>query len=481
MMKFILISLLLLLNFTVKSQTVFSRTYGAFGEFNQAAAVVSTSDSGFVICGSTGGWGAINGDITLIKTDSAGIQLWAKVYGTVAEEKAVSVCLLPDGGFLVAGITSAANGDYDYLIVRTDNAGEEIWMQTYGTDNWDIAEKAVMLTDGSIIITGTTYGGETPNGGILSIHVDPAGELIWQKLLPLNDHQLAGGLTATLDNEFIVGGSAVNPVNGTEDIFVCRLNSDGDTLFTKFFSGPLQDNLTGLTGCNQWNTYLICGTRDVDTEIRQGVIYIIDEYGAVIDTTVSTAGFDISYDDINYRDFYNTVIVANTFPDNGVQRAALFQLTYTLEFICSSVFPGAEPCFGTGINQAHNGIVLAGNTELYEPGQISIFLHKVDGNCTAGPLQVGIKDRKLLIGTAFPNPADSRINFLFNSGSIKYSDDLRLIDYQGRSVNVAFEINNDGIAADVSSLASGIYYLIYRNSENGEIYNQVIEIVHPGE
>ena len=63
------------------SQLGFTNTYGAFGLFNDAADLAVDSESNVFICGSTGGWGAINGDMTVIKTDSSGIQLWAKVYG----------------------------------------------------------------------------------------------------------------------------------------------------------------------------------------------------------------------------------------------------------------------------------------------------------------------------------------------------------------------------------------------------------------
>ena len=70
------------ISWMAEAQNLFFRTYGALGHFNQAADIIAGLDNGFLIAGSTGGWGSENGDMVVIRTDSLGIQEWFKVYGT---------------------------------------------------------------------------------------------------------------------------------------------------------------------------------------------------------------------------------------------------------------------------------------------------------------------------------------------------------------------------------------------------------------
>ena len=77
------------ISWMAQAQNLFFRTYGAPGHFNQAADIIQGAENGFLIAGSTGGWGSENGDMVVIRTDSLGNQEWAKVYGTSYAEKAI--------------------------------------------------------------------------------------------------------------------------------------------------------------------------------------------------------------------------------------------------------------------------------------------------------------------------------------------------------------------------------------------------------
>jgi hypothetical protein len=88
MRKFIYTLIFLQLNnFSSKAQTLFTRTYGAFGEFNRSHSVAQSFDGNYLFLGSTGGWGAINGDIALVKTDTLGNIIWTKLYGNEAHNR----------------------------------------------------------------------------------------------------------------------------------------------------------------------------------------------------------------------------------------------------------------------------------------------------------------------------------------------------------------------------------------------------------
>jgi TolB-like protein len=68
----------------------FAKTYGG-GGYDYASSVQQTSDSGYIIAGTTRSFGAGNEDIILIKADANGNILWAKTYGGTGNYAAYSV------------------------------------------------------------------------------------------------------------------------------------------------------------------------------------------------------------------------------------------------------------------------------------------------------------------------------------------------------------------------------------------------------
>ena len=63
-------------------------------------------------------------DAFLIKTDSAGVVLWARTYGDTSWEFASALTTTPDGGYALAGgARSYGAGNYDAFLVKTDGAG----------------------------------------------------------------------------------------------------------------------------------------------------------------------------------------------------------------------------------------------------------------------------------------------------------------------------------------------------------------------
>jgi len=76
---------LLILLFLIPSlcygQITFQRTYGDTFDVEYGYAVQQCFDEGYIMVGSTRGWGAGGHDVYLVKTDAYGDTLWTKTYG----------------------------------------------------------------------------------------------------------------------------------------------------------------------------------------------------------------------------------------------------------------------------------------------------------------------------------------------------------------------------------------------------------------
>ena len=96
------------------------KTFGSNGD-DSAFDIVFTSDGGYAMVGSSTSFNNGNSDVLLIRLDSAGNQLWARVYGGTQNEQALQLVQTPDSGFAIAGKTSSFGaGDFDAMLLKTD-------------------------------------------------------------------------------------------------------------------------------------------------------------------------------------------------------------------------------------------------------------------------------------------------------------------------------------------------------------------------
>ena len=80
-----------------------------------------TPDGGYVICGGADSFGAGARDAYLIKTDSSGTELWNETFGGANFEIAYHMQLTSDGGYVIIGGTdSYGNGDRDFFLIKTE-------------------------------------------------------------------------------------------------------------------------------------------------------------------------------------------------------------------------------------------------------------------------------------------------------------------------------------------------------------------------
>lgn len=137
-----------------QGDTLWTKTYG--GDSAEEGFAFPTTDGGYIVSGYTSSYGAGGIDIYLIKTDSLGDTLWTKTYGGSNNERGAALPV-SDGGYFIIGSTEsfgAVNGDI-YLI-KTDASGNPLWTKTYGGTGIDYGVTGQQTSDGGYIISGIT-------------------------------------------------------------------------------------------------------------------------------------------------------------------------------------------------------------------------------------------------------------------------------------------------------------------------------------
>ncbi len=233
---------------------VFSKVFGG-NEEDWGNWIEKTNDNGFIIAGVTKSYGNGSYDVYLIKTDGEGNKVFSKTFGDVEEDLGYCVKQTIDGGYIVVGGTkSFGSGSYDVYLVKTDANGNKIWQKTFGGSYEDWGYSVCQLNDGGYIISGFTSSFGSGMGDVWIIRTDSLGNKKWDKTF--GDNQDDGGvdIKVTADNGFIIAG-----VHGSNsgDVWIIKTDSLGNKQWDKKFGGSNQDGATSIDIIN--NEYIVTG------------------------------------------------------------------------------------------------------------------------------------------------------------------------------------------------------------------------------
>lgn len=234
--------------------------YVGTGSLDDEPSGVQVDASGNVYVTGKSSNGLDNDYITL-KYNSTGVQQWAKIFnGTQGDDKAVAIELDASNNVVVTG--TSYNGTYeDFVTVKYNNAGTELWNTLYTGTNGD-NKAAAMAIDvlGNIYVTGSSSNGMTDD--ITTIKYSAAGDQEWL----MNFDGIATGNDQSTDIKIddigrilVVGetnsGTLVSP---NIDYILLKYHYDGGAIWEKTYDGPdqLTDGINSLAIGNGDNLFV---------------------------------------------------------------------------------------------------------------------------------------------------------------------------------------------------------------------------------
>jgi len=173
--------------------------------------------------------------------------LWEKPYGVPIcpfqyGEGFYDIQATDDGHYILAGnyCTPATGGDI-MLVKLDDTAGDFLWTQTYGGSLDDQGLAVQQTSDGGYIVTGATKSYGAGNWDVFLLKMDANGDSLWMKTYGGTRSDGSWAVFQTADGGYFIAASTESYGAGASDIWLLRTDADGDTLWTKTYGGTGHD------------------------------------------------------------------------------------------------------------------------------------------------------------------------------------------------------------------------------------------------
>jgi hypothetical protein len=228
----------------------FSRLYDENNLWQGIAAVIEVSDQSYLFAGrNIGFW----------KSDYFMWNCLLNEYGdTISSVKVVSgdsstyyigfqALVGENKHFFMAGSQVEYIGQAlqysDGYLMKIDEKGSRIWQKNYGGSNYEAIDALTMTHNNELVIAGVSHSfGDSIWGDIYVVKTDTAGEILWEKTLgDTGFPERCFGMDTTADGGFVLSGIQGFEFGGM-DIFVMKIDEEGDLVWVKTFGYPQKDD-----------------------------------------------------------------------------------------------------------------------------------------------------------------------------------------------------------------------------------------------
>ncbi len=329
----------LLLTYAMLNAQGWERTYGD-STSEVANDFIRTADNGWIVTGTTTKSGSGDRDVYLLKTDVDGSIQWHRSFGSSGVEDIANASVqLSDGSIIIAGtagntfasqgmiwktnalgdsllsfattqdsvtlrdvvkttdgnLVAIGNRANDFFIVKIDSNGNEIWSQTFGSNNTDQLHEIIALSGNEVVVTGYTHNGSSVNAYVAQI--DASGAITWQNNYGIDpDEEQARCITPSQNGGFFIAGFRDNGIGAdNEDIWLAEIAADGSLLFDTTLVIAEKERIVSITQLPTGDLILTGRQEQIVSGDRNALVVKTDDKGNIVwSKTYGGLGTDVT-------------------------------------------------------------------------------------------------------------------------------------------------------------------------------------------
>jgi hypothetical protein len=373
------------LNSALMAQVTFQKTFGGTST-DYAYSVHQTKNEGYIIAGYTLSFGEGNRDVYLIHTDVNGNTIWTKTYGGSNSDYAWTVQQTNDDGFIFGAHSGSFGlGSHDVYLVKSDVNGNVIWSRVYGGSNADGVYSLQQTTDGGFIIGAHVNSFGAGQHDVYLIKINNNGDTLWTKTFGGSSEDRFRDIQQTTDGGFILVSETLSFGAGNSDVYLIKTDSIGNLLWTKTYGGTFSDYGYSVRQTFDGG-YIIAGYTQSFGAGGTDVYLIKTDSSGNLDWAKSYGGSsnDYGYSVRQTRD--GGYIVAGYTESFGMGGDVyLIRIGANSDLIWSKVFGGSQTDYGWSVRQTTDeGFIVAGYTRSFGSGNEDVYLIKTDQTGSSG-------------------------------------------------------------------------------------------------
>ena len=413
----------------------------------------------------------------VLKTDINGEEIWSRAYREGLNDE-TAYCILPssDNEYIIGGFVESNIDEHDVerqfiysLATCIDEDGGVIWRKQYQLEQCSKIYSLVEANDGGYYITGMVYSVESGRDGYL-LRTNSEGDSLWSRYFGEGGNEFFNKVILLDDgNLVLIGATAYSFGTGRSSFYIVKVNAMGEEIWSRVIETESSETTINAIQTSDGG-FAVVGWTGLSP--RYPRILKINENGEV-------EWMHIYGDDQHHIQTFHSILETEDqgFVAIGYQHSpsvetgylvrtdrngnALWSQTYQLGDLSSTC---------TGINHSEdNGYLISGFAR-FERGVFDRFwLFKTDPDPVGVPILVNpaIPDQNIL-SPCYPNPFNAITNISFDMAG-KGHVQLGIFDMIGRKVSDLIDTDMESgqynFSWDAAGLASGAYQCRMRVGE----------------
>ncbi len=211
----------------------------------EARAMVRTSNNCYTLAGWTRSYGpgTPNKNIFIEKLDAAGNHLWGRVYGGLADDEVFSIVETADSGYALAGLTHSfgPNPKPNIIVLKLDQWGLLQWMRAYWFTPMHIEDEGysiVQTPDLGYAVCGRAKAMGPALYNPFLLKLDPVGNIQWVQVAGANYSDEAYSVALDIANNVMVAGRTLSfgtAPGAFQDMFVAKFTLSGVLVWSRTY------------------------------------------------------------------------------------------------------------------------------------------------------------------------------------------------------------------------------------------------------
>lgn len=175
---------------------------------------------------------------------------FARHYATTYDQSAKDVYPTADGGYLIAATTeNNIMNDLDIIVVKTDAYGNIQSTKTYGGNSVDYPNNILPTNDGNFFIVGYSLSFGTGDQDIYLLKVDQNGDTLFTRHYGGYGNEEGKEIAATTDGNYVIAAGSNSLNYSNYEMELMKIDNYGNVIWTRYYGTPLYESARSVNLC----------------------------------------------------------------------------------------------------------------------------------------------------------------------------------------------------------------------------------------